>query len=304
MEDLGVRQELLRCGWGVVRDMTWFLDTLLGYVMTDVVDMEFRRMKGVLLGTTAQLAKQMTGTQSTSDVPAVAPPPASHSSSTVPASYSTNSAAAVPPSRLDFSTLRGIHTSYLERLLTGSLLANQTLTPVIRAILEVCERFAAQVERWGGDVLPALLFEGSIAGGGDRIGEMVEERQAVVAEIHEVCMHPGNVDGQLTCLQTFNTLLEAFYEQLSQSTTQQPFSATDASKSMQYNMSSVNASGFHTFIRTKRGKRLEGDEEVRRHVERLLLRLDFNGEFSKQRIARNTRGQGEEEDILKQGGLA
>ncbi|KAH8099321.1 gamma-tubulin ring complex protein [Cristinia sonorae] len=281
-EDLTVRHELLRCGWGVVRDMTWFLDTLLGYVMTDVVDTEFRRMKGALLGKTAQLTRQMTGTQSTSDV-AGGPPPTSTSGSTIPPSHSTAStASASATTHLDFSTLRGIHTSYLERLLTGSLLANPTLTPIIRAILEVCERFAAQVERWGGDVLPALLFEGSIAAGGDRVGEMVEERRAIVAEIHE----------------TLNSLLEAFYEQLSESTTQQPFSATDASKSMLYNMSTASASGFHTFVRPKRGKRLEGDEEVRRHVERLLLRLDFNGEFSKQRIGRKRRERGEEE-ILK-----
>ena len=43
-EDLDARGGLLRCGWGVVRDMGWFLDTLLGYVMTDVVDVEFRRL--------------------------------------------------------------------------------------------------------------------------------------------------------------------------------------------------------------------------------------------------------------------
>lgn len=69
-------------------------------------------------------------------------------------------------------------------------------------------------------------------------------------------------------------------------------------------MSMANTTGFHTFVRPKRGKRLEGDEEVRRHVERLLLRLDFNGQFSKPRPSRplqvpTTAG----EDILKQGGL-
>lgn len=67
-------------------------------------------------------------------------------------------------------------------------------------------------------------------------------------------------------------------------------------------MSTANASSFHTFIRPRKGKRSEGDEEVRRHVERLLLRLDFNGEFSKQRIGRNAKTKGGE-DILKQGGL-
>ena len=51
----------------------------------------------------------------------------------------------------------------------------------------------------------------------------------------------------------------------------------DASKSVLINMSTVNMSGFHTFIKRRRGK---GDGEVRRHVERLLLRLDFSGEFS------------------------
>lgn len=105
-------------------------------------------------------------------------------------------------------------------------------------------------------------------------------------------------------MQTLNTLLDSFYEQLSLSTTQQPFSATnDASKSVLYNMSSANVSSFHTFIRPRRGKRLAGDEEVRRHVERLLLRLDFNGEFSKHREERRARRQGDGEEILREGGL-
>lgn len=82
--------------------------------------------------------------------------------------------------------MRIIHTTYLERLVTGSLLSNPALTSIIRLILEVCERFAAQVERWGGDILPALLFEGSLAAGGDKVGEMVEERRIIVAEINDV----------------------------------------------------------------------------------------------------------------------
>lgn len=67
-------------------------------------------------------------------------------------------------------------------------------------------------------------------------------------------------------------------------------------------MSTANATGFHTFIRPKRGKGLAGDEEVRRHVERLLLRLDFNGEFSTHRVGRRAREEGAGE-ILKEGGL-
>jgi hypothetical protein len=90
---------------------------------------------------------------------------------------------------LDFTTLRNIHTTYLERLLTGCLLSNPALTAIIRPIFEVCERFVAQVERWGGDVLPALLFEGSIADdSADSVGAMVKERWAIVAEINGVIM--------------------------------------------------------------------------------------------------------------------
>ena len=176
-EDLEVRRELLRCGWGIVREMSWFLDTLLGYVMTDVVDVEFRRLKALLAGKPTGLARQTTGTQSHGDL-------ASGPASTIPTSGSATSN--VSPAHLDFTTLRSIHATYLERLVTGCLLANASLTSIIRSILEVCERFVAQVERWGGDILPALLFEGSLGTGGDRVGEMVEERRKIVAEVNDV----------------------------------------------------------------------------------------------------------------------
>ncbi|KAL1951143.1 hypothetical protein VTO73DRAFT_292 [Trametes versicolor] len=293
-EDLEARKELLRCGWGVVREMNWFLDTLLGYVMTDVVDVEFRRMKALLLGRPAGgIGRQMTGSGgATEGAGTLQQGVSSKSVSSMPPSQSTASnlaASAAPP--LDFTTLRSIHTTYLERLLTGSLLSNPALTNIIRMILEVCERFAAQVERWGGDVLPALLFEGSLAAGAQKVGEAVAERNATVGEIDE----------------TLQTLLDAFYEQLSLSTTLQPFAATaDATKSaLLHNTSMANTTGFHTFVRARRGRRLEGDEEVRRHVERLLLRLDFNGQFSHPRRKRRVGVQAaESEDILKQGGLA
>lgn len=62
----------------------------------------------------------------------------------------------------------------------------------------------------------------------------------------------------------------------------------------------MNASSFHhTVIRQKGAKGLEGDGEVRRHVERLLLRLDFNGGFSKAKAESKVK----EEGILEQGGL-
>ena len=162
-EDLDVRAKMLRCGWGVVRNMSWFLDTLLGYVMMDVVDTEFRKLK-------KSLGKHREGLQS--------------------ARTSTKSGPQLAtPSHLDFTTLRTIHTNYLGRLVDGCLLSNNSFASTMRQILDVCERFVAVVERWGGDVLPALLSEGSILDEGEQgVGAMVKERWAIVAEIDEVCI--------------------------------------------------------------------------------------------------------------------
>jgi gamma-tubulin complex component 4 len=94
VEDLDVRAKMLRCGWGVVRNMSWFLDTLLGYVMMDVVDTEFRKLK-------ESLGKHREGLQSATTV------------------ISKSSAQQATSSHLDFTTLRTIHTNYLGRLVDG-----------------------------------------------------------------------------------------------------------------------------------------------------------------------------------------
>ncbi|GAV98825.1 gamma-tubulin ring complex protein [Lentinula edodes] len=269
--DLEARKELLRCGWGVVRDMSWFLDTLMGYVMIDVVDVEYRRMKKQLMSHsdeeehTKRLGSISTLPSSTSTLNST---PVKHS---MPASRSAASHIGGPTSSLDFTTLRQMHATYLDRLLTGCLLTNLEVTSTLASIFEVCERFVAQVERWGGDILPALLFEGSLKGGdGEEVGALVKERRAVVVEINE----------------TLHELLMTFYEHLSSSIFQRPFasSSADASKSM--------ALGGHTTFNMSRipvtsssKSRMTADKvdivDVRRHVERLMLRLDFNGGFSK-----------------------
>ncbi|KZT30887.1 gamma-tubulin ring complex protein [Neolentinus lepideus HHB14362 ss-1] len=302
-EDLEVRQGLLRCGWGVVREMNWFLETLLEYVMTDVVDAEFRRLK---------LQLGQSGPSTIKDTPGPGGPGFAPSNSNpqfgqdgLPPSLSSTAS-----TYLDFTTLRNIHSTYLDRLLVGSLLANPELTGIVRPILEVCERFVAQVERWGGDVLPALLFEGSIGADDSTVGGMVRQRWTVVAEINDVgIIHYWNNSPVLAAeahlLQTLHYLLESFYEQLSTSTSQQPFTATgDASKSILMNKSVANTTGFQTtFVRPKAKGGAESDGDVRRHVERLLLRLDFNGGFSAPKTGQRV-GMAVNEEILKQGGLA
>ncbi|PFH49816.1 hypothetical protein AMATHDRAFT_4578 [Amanita thiersii Skay4041] len=265
-EDSEIRKRLLRCGWGVVRDMGWFLDTLLGYVMMDVIDSEYVKLRDLLIKgrhlhrTTDSLGEDNGGTQPT------------------PNRLADNVASGM---HMDFTTLRTIHTTYVDRLLTGCLLTSPALTGIIRPILEVCERFVGQVERWGGDVLPALLFEGSLYDGENRVGALVLERWHVVGEIN----------------QTFRSLLESFYEQLSASTSQQFLTTTsDSSKSILINASLANYTA-HSLSRTAKIIDL-GDS--RRHVERLLLRLDFNGGLSQPRTNMSKNNA----DILVEGGLA
>lgn len=163
VEDLEARKNLLRCGWGIVRDMGWFLDTLLGYIMTDVVEVEFRKLKERLCKGTSASTVQRPGEDD----------------------------------YLDFTSLQTIHTAYLDRLLNGCLLNNAGLTSILQSILESCEQFAAQVERWGGDVLPALLFEGSLRGGNEQVGALVQERWRSVSQSNQV--RPGFVRGMCAC---------------------------------------------------------------------------------------------------------
>lgn len=243
-EEVEGRKKLLRRGWGTVRDMGWFLDTLLGYVMMDVVELEFQNLKGML-------SKEATTTEQTP-----AKPPASPTNQTLPQSHGTNSK---PNATLDFTSLRAIHSNYIDRLLHGCLLTNPGLSAILQSILDTCERFAAQVERWGGDVLPALLFEGSLHSG-EGVGAMAKERWGVVADIDE----------------TLRNLLETFYEQLNASISQQPFTnGHDTTKSLYVSMANRSAVNMSRIDKNM--------EDSRRHVERLLLRLDFNGGLSKPR---------------------
>lgn len=73
-----------------------------------------------------------------------------------------------------------MHSHHLAFLREGLLIADSSTAVLIRDILDTCRRFASLVERWGGDVLPELLVEGS---SGEKFGEMVAEREKAVQEI-------------------------------------------------------------------------------------------------------------------------
>jgi gamma-tubulin complex component 4 len=135
--------------------------------MVDVIDVEWRRLKAFLAGRDPETQNSTCHRSRGGTVePTTAGSGSSH--------------------HLDFTTLRTIHHDYLGRIIVGTLLSNQPLTAIIRSLLELCDQFVAQVERWGGDVLPELLIEGSINNSEhERVGDMVRERLAAVARVNE-----------------------------------------------------------------------------------------------------------------------
>lgn len=94
------------------------------------------------------------------------------------------------------------------------------------------------------------------------------------------------------------SLLETFFDQLSS----QPSNFIDTSSKH----SLLNStSGFHTFLGGSHARQSarEWDGETRRHVERLLLRLDFNRMFSRAQMSESHVPDGPETNILREGGL-
>lgn len=232
------RRDLLRCGWGVVREMMWFLDALWGYICIDVVETQYRALKAALrtsagAGGTGKNRRRSgsvssaksdphPGTDhdgegepdadalSTNDGRSRANTPKPPRSSVGVASTATTGAnrprwstlgshvddgvgmrsGVHSSSTLDFATLRTLHSAYLYALNSGSLLGNTECAGTIKAVMELCDVFVATVERWGGDILPGLLGEGSL---GDNDARILRERWKVVRDVNEVCVCRGLV---------------------------------------------------------------------------------------------------------------
>lgn len=89
----------------------------------------------------------------------------------------------------------------------------------------------------------------------------------------------------------------SFYEQLTVSTSQKPFSVgVDTSKSILMNASIAS----QTLAQGPPKNVANAEAEARRHIERLLLRLDFNGGFSTPKTVPIREG---DEEILVEGGI-
>lgn len=225
-----VRRDLLRCGWGVVREMMWFLDALWGYICIDVVEAQYRALKAALRASRGGAGRNRRRSGSVSSAKSDPHPDTDgegESEVDVQSTHDGRSRATTPRPRrssfgatstttaganrprwstlgshvddggggggrsgphtspiLDFATLRTLHSAYLYALNAGSLLGNAECSGTIKTIMELCDVFAATVERWGGDILPGLLGEGSL---GDNDTGILRERWKVVRDVNGVC---------------------------------------------------------------------------------------------------------------------
>ncbi|KAH7338776.1 Spc98 family-domain-containing protein [Rhizoctonia solani] len=283
VEDDMKRGKLVKCAWGVIREMVWFLDTLWGYIMTDVIDVQYRKLHAQLRPQRTRTSSNRRGSTTTRATTRAGSPTSTHfgpspSTQFGPSAASSQgfnfraSGSAPQPETLDFSTLRTLHATYLANIISGSLLGHSGCASLVRAALETCEQFVGMIERWGGDVLPGMLEEGSAGVG----GTLLDERLKTIKEIDE----------------TFHSHLEAFYEQLSMSPGQGADGSTVAGNTSAYLRDLFRPRG-------KGGKGATGAEEDRRTVERLSLRLDFNAKFSEP----HGYGYSKQLGILQQGGL-
>ncbi|CCO34795.1 Gamma-tubulin complex component 4 homolog [Rhizoctonia solani AG-1 IB] len=288
-DDEAKRNGLVKCAWGVVREMVWFLDTLWGYIMTDVIDVQYRKLHAQLRPQRTRSNSNRRSSTTTRATTRAGSPTSTHfgpspSTQFGPSAASTQglnlrtSASTAQPETLDFTTLRTLHATYLANIVSGSLLGHSGCASLVRAALETCERFVGTVERWGGDVLPGVLEEGSAGVG----GALLDERLKAIKKIDEASPDAS----------TFHSHLEAFYEQLSMSPGQGVDGSTIAGNTSAYLRDLFRPRG-------KGGKGTIGAEEDRRTVERLSLRLDFNAKFSEP----HGYGYSKQLGILQQGGL-
>lgn len=214
-------------------------------------------------------------------------------------------------SGLDFATSRSMHQAFLSFVLDGLLLTSTEASTCVRRILQTCLRLAALVDRWGGDVLPDLLSEGSVlasstqGGGqgaeeqqayeGSEISATLRERSRMIGEVAEVRQNrswpPADFSDCFAhfLLQALRMHLDEFFAILSRASsmpsstlpkeeTQRGSHARDAQTASITN--AAPGTKQQTKTTTNAAARLDADSGARRHLEQLLLVLDYNGYLS------------------------
>ncbi|CAK9780693.1 hypothetical protein CC85DRAFT_264533 [Cutaneotrichosporon oleaginosum] len=158
---------------------------------------------------------------------------------------------------LDFLTLRQMHARHLAFLREGLLIADRESAVLVRDLLDTCKRFCGLVERWGGDVLPELLS--------DEEGDVVGERAKAVDEVNE------------TLLDLVTDLFRLLLESQAPPVVDTSMSGSASGTGSVSTRASISRASLSRRVGPMSKSRVDDGEAAGRHVEQLLLRLDFNG---------------------------
>ncbi|WVR08191.1 hypothetical protein IAU60_005237 [Kwoniella sp. DSM 27419] len=348
IEEQGNRTRLGRLAWGTLRLMAWWLDQMIGHFMDDIIDVQHKRLleqlelvdmetggkdglasstRGSLrgsLGPSVTSSRSRAGTGYSPSLAGGRPQsPLSETHTWADGTAGRSNKAPPTPSKstasyLDFLTLRQIHARHLSLVREGLLITDIPMISIIRDILDVCKRFTSVVERWGGDVIPMLLDEGS---GGADVGRdavnTVVEREFALREINEN-LHDLLLEFFSALLDTRNpggNQTEADRSQPGQVDTT-TFSRTSRMTHISRMMSrhgsfksatlggrsSASRPGAGAVGEKSRDKEMESEVMLSRHIEQLLLRLDFNNVLTEWR-QREDEGVKDLRSVLPEGGL-
>ncbi|WVQ66333.1 uncharacterized protein L199_004512 [Kwoniella botswanensis] len=306
-----VGKRLVKICWGTMRQMNWFISELLTHFM-DIIEVQHRHLlqrldiqdekrsllnrsssKGSLRGST--IGRSSIGPLKGKEVVPKSPLSESHTTNwedrTNTNTYKSNKAPPTPnkgeKNYLDFLTLRSIHSQHLAFLLEALLLSDPSVSSLIRDILDTCRRFTSLTDRWYNESPDSEQDTTSM-------DQLTQQRIENVKEIDET-LHDHMLD-------FFTILLDS----------QNPSTSSEGDK----DKSSVDGGGGRSFSRTSKMNQISkimisrqtsfvGSRSIpaskskmekentfdshtgmvgmglERHVEHLLLRLDFNGIFTK-----------------------
>lgn len=220
-----------------------------------------------------------------------------------------------------------MHSHHLTFLREGLLIADTSTAILVRDILDVCRRFTSLVDRWGGDVLPEMLAEGSA---GEQLGQLISERETAVGEISEN-LHELLSDFFRVLVDAQNPSAGADRDSSSAGTAASFSRTSRATQILQIQSSRVmsrQTSLAGTTVGAKKGfskevtdKGMDLEASMGRHLEQrelhsslfeyhlgtklinqVLLRLDFNGVLSAWRQKEDEQGQ-THGSVLHPGGL-
>ncbi|WWD04306.1 hypothetical protein V865_002375 [Kwoniella europaea PYCC6329] len=306
-----VEKSLDKTCWGTIRQMNWFISELLTHFM-DMIEVQHRHLlqrldiqdekrsllnrsssKGSLRGST--IGRSSIGPLRGKEVVPKSPLSESHTTNwedrTNTNTYKSNKAPPTPnkgeKNYLDFLTLRSIHSQHLAFLLEALLLSDPSVSSLTRDILDTCRRFTSLVDRWYNESPDSEQDTTSM-------DQLIQQRLENVKEIDET-LHDHMLD-------FFTILLDS----------QNPSTSSEGDK----DKSSVDGGGGKSFSRTSKMNHISkimisrqtsfvGSRSIpaskskmekentfgsntgmigmglERHVEHLLLRLDFNGILTK-----------------------